>query len=86
MRVFGTGRVEQDLPFGFEVRIIDVNFHQEAVELGFRQGIGAFLLKRVLGCQHVERFGQVVACAGDGDMLFLHGLQQRRLGTRDWRG
>ena len=43
------------------VGIADIDLHQEAVELRFGQRIGAFLLQRVLGRQHVERRGQVVA-------------------------
>ena len=76
------GGVEQNFALGLQVRIIDVDFHQEAVELGFGQRIGAFLLERVLRRQHVEGLGQIVARAGDRHMLFLHGLQQRRLGAR----
>ena len=40
------------------VGIADVDLQQEAVELGFGQRIGAFLLDRVLGRQHVERARQ----------------------------
>ena len=64
------------------VGIADIDLQQEAVELGFGQRIGAFLLERVLGRQHVEGRRQVVALAGDGDVLLLHRLQQRRLGAR----
>ena len=60
----------------------DLDLHEEAVELGFRQGIGAFLLQRVLGRQHVEGRGQIVRRAGDRDLVLLHRLQQRRLGPR----
>jgi hypothetical protein len=80
--VFDAGGFEQDAPLGLELGIEDIDLHQEAIELGFRQRIGAFLLERVLGCQHMERGGQVVAFAGDGDVIFLHRLQQRRLGAR----
>jgi hypothetical protein len=55
-----TGGVEQDPAFGGHFRIGDVDLHQEAVELGFGQGIGAFLLERVLGCQDVEGARQVM--------------------------
>ena len=37
------------------VRIVDVDLHQEAVELRFGQRIGAFLLDRVLRREHMER-------------------------------
>ena len=53
------------LPLGVVVRIVDVDLHQEAVELRFRQRIGAFLLDRVLRREHVERARHVVAVAGD---------------------
>ena len=64
------------------VGIADIDLQQEAVELGFRQRIGAFLLQRVLGGEHMERLRQVVALAGDGDVPLLHRLQQRRLRAR----
>ena len=80
--LLGAGGVEQDAPLGLAVRIVDVDLHQEAVELGFGQRIGAFLLQRILRRQHVERARQIVARAGDRDMMLLHRLQQRRLGAR----
>ena len=54
-RLFGAGGVEQDFALGVAVGIVDVDLHQEAVELRFGQRIGAFLLERVLRRQHVER-------------------------------
>ena len=39
------------------VRIADDDVEHEAIELRFRQRIGAFLLDRVLRRQHEERFG-----------------------------
>ena len=81
-RLLGAGRLEQDAALGLAVGIVDVDLHQEAVELRFGQRIGAFLLQRVLGGEHVERAGQIMARARDRDMLLLHGLQQRRLGAR----
>jgi hypothetical protein len=79
--LLGAGGVEQDLPLGVAVGIVDVDLHQESVELGFGQWVGAFLLQRVLRRQHMERLGQVMAHAGDGDVALLHGLQQGRLGA-----
>ena len=76
------GGGEQHAPLGLQVGIADIDLQQEAVELGFGQGIGAFLLQRILGRQHMEQARQVVARARHGDMLFLHRLQQRRLGAR----
>ncbi len=80
--LFGAGGVEQDLPLGFAVRIVDVDLHQEAVELRFGQRIGAFLLQRVLRREHMERRRQVVPRARDRDVMLLHRLQQRGLRAR----
>ena len=81
-RLLGAGGFEQDAPLGVAIWIVDIDFHQEAVELRFGQGIGAFLLQRVLRRQHMERLWQVMPSARNRDVLFLHGLQQRRLGAR----
>ncbi len=82
LRLLGAGGVEQDAALRLDVGIVDVDLHQEAVELGFRKRIGAFLLERILGREHVERGGQVVPCAGHRDVMLLHRLEQRRLGAR----
>jgi len=71
------GRVEHDFAFGVMIGIVHVDLHQEAVELGFRQRIGALLLDRVLGREHVKRARNVMAIARDRHMVFLHRLQQR---------
>ena len=71
----------EDAAFGGLIGVVDVDLHQEAVELGFGQGIGALLLDRVLGGEDVEGAGQIVAHAGDGDVIFLHGLKQSGLGA-----
>ena len=76
------GGGEQHAAFGFQIGIADIDLQQETVELGFGQGIGAFLLQRILCRQHMEQARQVVARARDRHMLFLHRLQQRRLGAR----
>ena len=69
-------------PLGQLVRIANVDLQQKPVQLGLGQGIGALLLQWVLGRQHMERRGHVVAHAGNRDVVLLHGLQQRRLGFR----
>ena len=51
----GAGGLDDDAPLGGAVGIADVDLHQEAVELRLGQRIGALLLQRVLGRQHVER-------------------------------
>ncbi len=78
----GAGRGEQHAPLGEHVGIGDVDLQQEAVELRFGKRIGAFVLERVLRREHVERRRDVVARAGDGDVVLLHRLQQRRLRAR----
>ena len=77
-----TGGLEKHPAFGFEVGISDVDLEEKPVELGFGERVGALLLKRILGGQNVERRRQVVSDAGDGNMVLLHGLEQRRLGSR----
>jgi hypothetical protein len=39
--------------------IIDIDLHQETVQLRFGQGVRAFLFDRVLRGKHVERLGTV---------------------------
>ena len=43
------------------------------------RGIGAFLLDRVHGGHHQKGFRQLVGRGADGDLPFLHGLEQRAL-------
>ncbi len=52
---------------------------QEPVELGLRQGVGAFVLDRVGRREHAERLGQHERLALHRDLALLHRLQQRRL-------
>ena len=52
---------------------------QEAVELGFGQRVGAFLLDGVLRGQHEERHGQHEGLFADRDVPLLHGFEQRGL-------
>ncbi|MNM70879.1 hypothetical protein D3C81_825240 [compost metagenome] len=61
-------------------RIVHAQLEHEAVQLGFRQRIGAFLLDRVLGGQHHERPRHRQGVALEGDLALLHHLEQRRLG------
>ena len=74
---------EEHAALGLERGIGDIDLHDETVELGFGQGISAFLLDGVLRGEHVEGLGQVMAMASNGDVVFLHGLQQGGLGA--WR-
>ena len=77
--LFGPGGGDQDVAFGLAGRIFDVHLHQEAVKLRLGQGIGAFLLDRVLGGKDVKRLAQGPVLAGDGHLFLLHRLQKRRL-------
>src|SRR4051812_42567119 len=61
LALFDAGGVEHDLSLVRVIRIRNVDLHQEAVELRLGQWIGAFLLDRVLGREHVEGAWNVVA-------------------------
>src|SRR5215469_12088161 len=80
--LFGACGFENYSALGFAAGIADINFHEETIELRFRKRVCAFLLERVLRRKDMEWLRQIVSSAGDGDMLFLHRLQQRRLGAR----
>ena len=56
------------------------HLEEEAVELGFGQGIGPLHLQGVLGGEDEEGDGQAAGDAGHGGLLLLHGLQQGALG------
>ena len=51
--------------------------------LRFRQRISTVLLDWVLRCENEERLVQLSRRAHDGDAVFLHGFEKRRL--RFWR-
>jgi hypothetical protein len=53
--------------------------YREAIELGFRQGIGARLIRRVLGGDDEEGGGQRVALSLYAHLALGHGLQQGAL-------
>ena len=74
--------VDQQLDGGVLVGVADRGLHQEPVELGLGQPVGAGLLDRVLGGDHHERPADLVRHAVDGDPALLHHLEQRRLGLR----
>nr|GEX69762.1 hypothetical protein [Tanacetum cinerariifolium] len=75
---FTTGLLE-NLAFDGCVRKADLDVHEEAVELGLWQRVGAFLLDRVLCRHHQKQRRQVVSAAPDADLALGHGFQQRRL-------
>ena len=52
---------------------------EETVDLGFRQGIGAFHFQRVLRGDQQKRRGEREGLGRQGNLLFLHRLQHGRL-------
>ena len=72
----------QDRFLGLGIRIREVDLHDEAVELGLGQRVGALVLDRVLGRHHHERALERVRGAVDRDLALLHALEQRRLRLR----
>ena len=74
--------IDEDAPLFLGGRILDHDVEHEAIELRLGQRIGAFLLDRILRREHEQRPLEVVADAGDGDLVFLHRLEQRRLRLR----
>jgi len=70
-----TGGGKQHLTLRRLLGIGDVDLHQEAIELRFGQRIGALLLDRVLGRQHMKGLGQGMGMSADGDAVLLHCLQ-----------
>ena len=56
--------------------------HQEAIHLRLWQGIGAFLLDRVLRRHDHEHRHELVGLACHGNLAFLHRLEKRCLDFR----
>ncbi len=69
--------------FGFG-RVIEFDEEHETVELRFGEGIGAFLLDRILRGEDQERLFEGKCFADGSDFIFLHGLEHG--GLRFWRG
>ena len=76
------GRAVEDRVQVFGRRIGHSQLEQEAVELRFRQGVGALHLQRVLGGEHEERRIEAVRFSADRDRRLLHRLEQGGLGLR----
>ena len=72
----------QDGLLGVAVGVADAQAHQEAVELAFRQRIGALELVGVLRGQHEERRAQRPRLAVQRHLAVAHRLQQGALGAR----
>ena len=82
LRILQRGRGPDDAELLVVRRVVDDDVEHEAIELRFRQRIGAFQLDRVLRREHEERLGQLVGLALHGDPVLLHRLEQRRLRLR----
>src|SRR6266849_4354792 len=72
----------QNFLFRFVRGIAHFDAHQKAVELRFRQGIGAVMLDRILRGDHEERLRQRERFAVDSDLCFVHGFEKRGLRAR----
>ena len=64
------------------IRVTHAHTHEEPVELGLGQRIGAFVLDRVLRGYHHERPLECVGVSVQGDLALFHRLEQRRLRLR----
>ena len=73
------GGGQGDFHFLIPCRVIDINDEHEPVQLRFGKRVGAFVLDRILRGEHQKRLVQCVGFGTDGDLLFLHGLQESRL-------
>ena len=69
----------EDRDLGVAARVAQRQPHEEAVELALGQPVGALLLHGVLRRHHEERRGQRVGLASDGDLAFLHALEEGAL-------
>ncbi len=63
-------------------RVDDRDVEHEPVELRLGQGVGPFLLDRVLGRDDEERRVELVGPPADRDLALLHRLEERGLGLR----
>jgi len=74
--------MREDFALGFVRRVAHADPHQEAIELRFRERIGAVMLDRILRGNHEKRIGQRERFAVDGDLRFIHGFEQCGLRAR----
>src|SRR5215211_6847427 len=70
----------EHLGLGILIGVTDVHLDHEPVQLGVRQGVGAFVLDGVLGGDHAERLREVARQPVHRNRALLHRLQQRALG------
>ena len=81
LRAGVAGRFDEDPAFGRAIGVDHIDLHEKAIELGLGKGVCALLLQRILRREHVKGARQIVPFAGDRDVIFLHRLEQRRLGS-----
>ena len=74
IRCGGRHQIENVSLLGF-LRITDVQFEHEAIQLRFGQLVSSFLLYRVLCRQNQEWIGKRICFFADRDLPFLHRLQ-----------
>src|ERR1700674_2530084 len=74
--------LSQNFLFRFVRRIAHFDAHEKAIELRFRQRIGAVMLDGILRGDDQKRLGQRERFAVDGDLRFVHGFEKRGLGAR----
>ena len=72
----GGGHPVEDEQFLVLGRVADGHLEQEAVELGLGELIGSLLVDRVLRGEHEKRLGQRIGMIAEGDLAFLHRLEQ----------
>ena len=72
-------RTIEDVVQGVQLRKAHFQFIEKPVKLRLGQRIGSFQLDRILCGQHAHWLLQRMGRRADGDAVFLHGLEQRRL-------
>ena len=77
-----TAQVQQHGAFLRRREIAQMDFKEKAIQLGFGQGKGAFILNRVLRRQHEKRAGQHTGHAIDRHLALAHTFKQSRLCSR----
>src|SRR5947208_1365586 len=76
----------KNLPLALGIGVADPKTHQESIELGFGQGIGAMMLDRVLRRDYHERVRQRMGPAIDRYLLLVHGFEQSQFAERPRHG
>ena len=74
------GGLFDDLYLFVEGGVVEFDVEHEAVELCFREWVGAFLFDGVLSGEDEERGGEGIGGSVDGDGVFLHGFEECCLG------